>query len=82
MIKVAVFGAAGSMGTRAIDRLSIEPDAYKVLPVEGTQEGLSKLRKRGLEPCDPKGATEQADTVILAVPDAFIEQVDGCQILL
>ncbi|HUV13479.1 MAG TPA: phosphogluconate dehydrogenase C-terminal domain-containing protein [Acidobacteriota bacterium] len=75
MITVAVFGAAGSMGTRAINRLSIEPDEYKVLPVEGTEAGLSQLRLRGLEPCDPKEAAKQADAVILAVPDVFIEQV-------
>ncbi len=75
MITIAVFGAAGSMGTRAINRLSKPTQGYRILPVEANEEGFRKLRERGLEPCDPKLAAEQADAAILAVPDIFIEKV-------
>lgn len=74
MISVAVFGAAGNMGTRAVDRLGEVAD-YRILPVEGTEAGLARLQERGLTPVPAADAATAADAVILAVPDVVVEAV-------
>ena len=71
MIKVAIFGAAGNMGTRATNALKDDPE-YDVLHVEGNETGEDKLRQRGIEPAPKEAAIAQADVVILTVPDALI----------
>ncbi len=71
-IKIALFGAAGSMGTRASKSFADAPENYSVLHVEGADAGLEKLRERGVEPVPADEAVAQADAVILAVPDRFM----------
>jgi hypothetical protein len=73
MTDIALFGAAGSMGTR-ISKSLRNDDEYNVLYVEAP-ESLQKLKERGDEPTAPEQAVQQADIVILAVPDKFIAQV-------
>lgn len=70
MKTIALFGAAGSMGTRASNALRHDP-AYRVLHIE-TGPGLQKLKDRGLEAFSKEDACPQADVVILTVPDELI----------
>lgn len=71
MATVAIFGAAGSMGTRAWRALKERP-GYELLLVEAGDAGPAKLRERGLEPADSREAAARADVVLLAVPDALL----------
>ena len=68
---VAIFGAAGSMGTRASNALKGEV-AYEVLYVEAGAAGIARLRDRGLAPTPQDEALARADVIVLAVPDALI----------
>lgn len=72
--KIALIGAAGKMGTRISRSLRSEP-AYQVLYIEGHEEGEARLRQRGDQPAEFRGAVETADVVIVAVPDRLIGQV-------
>ena len=71
---IAIFGAAGNMGTRACYRLGEEP-SYKLLYVEGNEAGEAKLRERGLQPTSAEEAVKEADVALLAVPDKFIKSI-------
>lgn len=70
MKTIALFGAAGSMGTRASNALRDDP-AYRVLHIE-SGPGVEKLRGRGLTAVPKGDACSQADVVILTVPDELI----------
>ena len=70
MIKIALIGAAGSMGTRALNSLKDDPD-YKLLPVE-SEKGEAVLRERGIEPVSQSDAVGQADAVLMTVPDILV----------
>jgi len=74
MIKLALFGAAGKMGTRITARLRDDPD-FQVAYVEGHPAGEARLRERGLTPSVPQEAARAAEVVVLAVPDNLIAQV-------
>ncbi|MCI0745996.1 MAG: PH domain-containing protein [Verrucomicrobia subdivision 3 bacterium] len=71
---IALFGAAGNMGTRICNALKSDPE-YRLLPIESAEEGRAKLREQGLAPVDKSEALPQADVAILAVPDALIGAV-------
>lgn len=71
MTTIAIFGAAGNMGTRACNALKDDP-AYNILFVEAGEAAEQKLRERGLEPTSQDQALGEADVVLLAVPDALI----------
>jgi D-apionate oxidoisomerase len=73
-MNIAIFGAAGSMGTRARNRLGGDP-AYRILCVEGTDAGVGQLRAAGVEPITREDAAAQADVVLLAVPDHLIGRI-------
>ncbi len=73
MKTIALFGAAGSMGTRASNALRDDP-AYRVLHIE-SGPGVQKLRDRGLAPMSKEDACPQADVVLLTVPDEVIGPV-------
>lgn len=73
-IKVALFGAAGKMGTRIAEKLKDDPD-YHMFYVEAGEAGVTRLRERGLEPASPEIAVHQAEVVILAIPDTLIGKV-------
>lgn len=74
MKTIALFGAAGKMGTRISDKLRDDPD-FEILYVEAGKVGQARLRERGLAPCDRYEAAHRADVVILAVPDTAIGAV-------
>lgn len=68
MSTIALFGAAGKIGTRIANRLKVS-DPYEVLYVEAGEEGEAGLRALGLEPTSQENALKNADTVALAIPD-------------
>lgn len=71
---IALFGAAGNMGTRISNTLKDDPE-YRVLHVEAGESGQAKLREQGVTPFTRDEALRQADVAILAVPDALIGKV-------
>ena len=68
---IALFGAAGNMGTRAWTALKDEADC-RLLYVEAGERGLARLRERGLDPTLMEQAAGEAEVAILAVPDHLI----------
>lgn len=76
MITVALFGAAGKMGTRLSEKLRFAPQ-YRLLCVEAGEAGLAALRARGLTPTPAEEAAREAEIVILAIPDRLIGHVAG-----
>lgn len=71
---LALFGAAGKMGTRISKRLR-NMSQYQTMYVEIGEAALAALRLRGLEPVEPQIAASQADVIVLAVPDKVIGKV-------
>ena len=71
MTKIAIFGAGGKMGLRAVDKLIVRSE-YEVLCVEVGERGVARLRERGLTVMPSAKAASQADVLVLAVPDALI----------
>lgn len=67
---VTVIGAAGKMGRRVSDNL-VKSD-YRVLFSENSPQGQELIRELGRELTDSEEAAEQADVVILAVPDVVL----------
>lgn len=74
MTTIALFGAAGHMGTQIGGRLKAAP-VYRVLHVEQGEGPAARLRERGDEPTPIEEACGLADVVILAVPDTRIGPV-------
>jgi D-apionate oxidoisomerase len=71
---IALFGAAGKIGTRIANRLMHET-AYQTLYIEGGAAGIARLQERGLAPTSKEEAARLADIVILAVPDTLIGRI-------
>jgi hypothetical protein len=71
MTTIALFGAAGKMGTRILDKLRDDPE-YRMLYVEAGQAGQARLSEQGLRATSAEEAARQSDVVILAVPDAVL----------
>jgi len=74
MRTVALFGAAGKVGTRISSRMKEDP-SYQMLYVEVGEAGQARLRERGLALTDQAEAEMLADVVILAVPDVVLGRV-------
>jgi hypothetical protein len=74
MTTLALFGAAGKMGSRISRRLK-ESSLYTTLYVEEGEFGQARLRERGDDAADPLRATQTADVLILAIPDKLIGKV-------
>src|SRR5688500_10120202 len=74
MSNVAIWGAAGNMGTRACRRLSGNP-SYKLLRGEPLPAGVEKLKARGDVATTPGDAARIADVIVLAIADKFIKPV-------
>ncbi len=68
---IALYGAAGKMGTRIADKLRDDPEV-RMLYVEAGEAGQARLRERGLDATPGEEAARQADVVILAVPDVVL----------
>lgn len=74
MKKIALLGAGGKMGVRLSTNL--KNTDYSVSHVEVSQEGRDRLKKSvGADCVDLDAALEQADAIILAVPDRLIGKV-------
>ncbi len=74
MTTIALFGAAGKIGTRIANRLRTVTE-YTTLYVEAGDAGLARLRANGLTPTPAETAIALADVVILAVPDTVLGRV-------
>jgi D-apionate oxidoisomerase len=79
MTTIALFGAAGSMGTRISNTLKTDPE-FRLLHVEAGETGQARLRSRGITPVEKEEALQQADVAILAVPDTLIGRV-ACEVV-
>jgi D-apionate oxidoisomerase len=71
MTTIALFGAAGKMGSR-ISRRMRENSAYSTLYVESGAAGVDRLKERGDTPIPTAQAAHSADILILAIPDKLI----------
>jgi hypothetical protein len=74
MDTIALFGAAGKIGTRIADKLRDDAE-FRTLYVEAGEAGLARLRDRGLTPTAQEDAIREADAVVLAIPDTLIGRV-------
>lgn len=74
MLNLAIWGAAGNMGTRACNRLRAHRD-YNLLYVEVMPAEMEKLRVRGDPPTPAHEAAKIADVVLFAIADKFIEGI-------
>jgi D-apionate oxidoisomerase len=71
MTTIALFGAAGKMGSRIALRLRENQD-YHTFFVEAGEAGVQHLKERGDTPTLPENAAAEADVLILAIPDKLI----------
>lgn len=76
MVTVAVFGAAGKMGTRISERLREDAEIELVL-VEADPAGRARIEASGLSCASAGEAAAAADAVVLAVPDWIIGPLAG-----
>jgi NAD(P)-dependent dehydrogenase (short-subunit alcohol dehydrogenase family) len=70
---VAVLGAGGKMGLRAVERLAAS--GWSLLACEKDEAKAASLKARGLQVVSPAEAAQQADFLFMAVPDALIGKV-------
>ena len=73
--QIALMGAGGKMGCRLTDNLIKHPQKYKLYFVEISEAGIENLAQRGLEPTPQAEALQNADVVILALPDKLIGKI-------
>jgi len=73
MKKVAIIGAGGKMGYRVSANLKGSP--YDVSHVEVSEAGRERLKEIDINCVDTDVALEDADIVILTIPDNMIEKV-------
>jgi len=71
MVRLALFGAAGKMGTRISTKLHGDED-FEVAYVEAGEAGLERLRERNLVPVPAAEAARWAEVVVFAIPDVYI----------
>ena len=72
--KIAIMGAGGKMGLRAVDKLKGKSD-YEMLCVEISPVGIAHLAERGFSPLPQDEAVAEAEVVVLALPDRVIGPV-------
>lgn len=73
-ISIAVIGAAGKIGQRITTKL-LKGD-YNVLLCE-KGEGKTKITKKGLKVFDAEEGVQQADIIIMAVPDEHMGEISN-----
>ncbi len=71
---VALLGAGGKMGLRAVDRLWDSQD-YCTSYVEVSPLGIEELKKRNIKVTPGEEAVKYADIVVAAVPDRLIGKI-------
>jgi hypothetical protein len=74
MKTLALFGAAGKIGTRIANRLK-DSDQFDILYVEAGATGEARLRDWGVAPTPQSEALARADIIVLAVPDRVLTAV-------
>ena len=74
MSTIALMGAGGKMGLRIASKLKDNAD-YKTLYIEISDAGKADLAKFGLSATPQDEALQQADVVILALPDKLIGKI-------
>jgi hypothetical protein len=74
MTTIALFGAAGKIGTRISNRLR-DSSEFRIHYVESGESGIARLEARGLAPSTKEEACADADVAILAVPDTVLGAV-------
>lgn len=74
MTTIALMGAGGKVGYRIAKNMKDNPE-FEMLYIEISEEGLARLAELGVSATPEDEALAQADTVILAVPDALIAQI-------
>ncbi|MDH3675296.1 MAG: semialdehyde dehydrogenase, partial [Anaerolineae bacterium] len=74
MSTIALMGAGGKVGLRITKNMKDDPD-FKMLYVEISETGLASLADLGFSATPQDEALEQADVVILGVPDALIGKI-------
>jgi hypothetical protein len=74
MTTIALMGAGGKMGLRIARNLKANAD-YKTLYVEISDAGKAELAELGLSATSQEEALQQADVVILAIPDKLIGKI-------
>ena len=75
MTTLSIIGAGGNMGTRISRALERFPQKYRLLFVEKGPVGLERLATSGRTPVPLRQAQEEAEAVVLAVPDRAIRRV-------
>lgn len=73
-VKIALMGAGGKMGLRAIDKLMDNPN-YELYCVEVSPAGIQQIEARGSKPVPQDDALRVAEVVVLALPDKFIGRI-------
>ncbi len=68
---VAIIGAGGKMGSRAVQKISGDP-SYEVLACESDPQKANELLSNGVCTIPAEAALPKADFVVMAVPDALI----------
>ncbi len=72
---VAILGAGGKMGLRAVEKLAKGP--WRLLLCESDEQKAATLRAQGHEIRSLQEAAREADYLFMAVPDAVIGKVAG-----
>lgn len=75
IIKVAVIGAGGKMGTRTSTNLAKLSDQFELYLVENAPAGVESIQARGLKVTPVEDALKNADVVVFAVPDVLIKKL-------
>ena len=74
-IQIALMGAGGKMGCRLTDNLMKHTQQYKMDFVEISKDGIANLAGRGLQTTPQSEALQNAEVVILALPDRLIGKI-------
>ena len=69
-ITITIIGAGGTMGFRLLNNLINKK--YNILLCEKSQQGIEKIKEKGLMVVDQESAIPKSDFIVMAVPDAKI----------
>jgi hypothetical protein len=75
MVKVSLAGAGGKMGLRLT--YNLKNSGYEMSYLEVSNQGIEKLKEKGVAVSLPQHCIPFADVVILAVPDVALEKVSA-----
>ncbi len=75
MQKVTLVGAGGKMGLRLTHNL--KNSGYEMYYLEVSQQGIEKLKQKGVSVSGADKCIPESDMVILAVPDVALEKVSA-----